>query len=49
MMLELLNGLGPDEKAALAHRPHIEEAVTLVLRGLRRVLDRGDSDAQGVR
>lgn len=44
----LRNGLAPDENAALARTPHIEEAVTLVSRGLRRVLDRGDTDAQGV-
>ena len=44
----LRNGLSPDENAALARTPHIEEAVTLVLRGLRRVLGRGDNDAQGV-
>lgn len=44
----LCNGLSQDENAVLARTPHIEEAVTLVLRGLRRVLDRGDNDAQGV-
>ena len=44
----LRNGLSPDENADLARTPHIEEAVTLVLRGLRRVLDGGDTDAQGV-
>lgn len=35
------NGLSRDENAVLARTPHIEEAITLVLRGLRRVLDRG--------
>ena len=44
----LCNGLSLDENAVLARTPHIEEAVTLVSRGLRRVLDRGDNDAQGV-
>ena len=44
----LRNGLSLDENADLARTPHSEEAVTLVLRGLRRVLDRGDIDAQGV-
>lgn len=45
---DLHNGLSPEENAGLARTPHIEEAVTLVSRGLRRVLDRGDTDAQGV-
>ena len=44
----LCNGLSLDENADLARTPHIEEAVTLVLRGLRRVLGQGDADAQGV-
>ena len=44
----LCNGLSLDENATLARTPHIEEAVTLVLRGLRRILGPGDADAQGV-
>jgi hypothetical protein len=33
----LRNGLGTAENARLAETPHIDEAMTLVLRGLRRV------------
>lgn len=49
---DLHNGLSRDENAILARTPHIEEAVTLVSRGLRRVLGNGehdrDHDAQGI-
>ena len=45
---DLRNGLSRDENAVLARTPHIQEAVALVSRGLRRVLDDGDEDAQGV-
>ena len=44
----LCNGLSLDENANLARTPHIDEAVTLVLRGLRRVLGTVYADAQGV-
>ena len=49
---DLRNGLSRDENAVLARTPHIQEAVTLVSRGLRRILGNGnggrDHDAQGV-
>ena len=41
---DLHNGLSRDENAILARTPHIEEAVTLVSRGLRRVLGNGDHE-----
>jgi len=44
----LHNGLSRDENAVLARTPHIHEAVTLVSRGLRRVLGDGERDAQGI-
>ena len=43
----LRNGLSADENGVLARTPHIEEAVALVLRGLRR-LAKGGANAQGV-
>ena len=43
---DLHNGPSRDENAILARTPHIEEAVTLVSRGLRRVLDNGDHCAR---
>ena len=45
---DLRNGLSQQENVVLARTPHIQEAVTLVSRGLRRVLDNGDGDAQSV-
>lgn len=45
---ELRNGLSPEENVVLARTPHIQEAVALVLRGLRRILSWRDSDAQGI-
>ncbi len=36
---DLHNGLSRDENVILARTPHIQEAATLVLRGLRQVLD----------
>jgi len=45
---DLHNGLSRDENAILARTPHIHEAVTLVSRGLRRVLGDGERDAQGI-
>ncbi len=44
----LNNGLTEDENRVLARTPHIQEAVGLISRGLRRVLANGDCDAQGV-
>jgi len=43
----LHNGLSLDENTTLT--PHIEEAIALMLRGLRRILNRSEADAQGVR
>ncbi|MDF3883637.1 hypothetical protein [Cupriavidus basilensis] len=34
---DLNNGLTPEENAALARTPHVDQAVTLILRGLMRV------------
>ena len=45
---ELRNGLSREENVVLARTPHIQEAVTLVSRGLRRVFSRRDGDAQGI-
>lgn len=42
------NGLSREENVVLARTPHIHEAVILVSRGLRRVLSRRDTDAQGI-
>ena len=35
---DLNNGLTPEENAVLGHTPHIDQAVTLILRGLRKRL-----------
>ncbi len=45
---DLRNGLSRDENAILARTPHIQEAVALVLQGLRQVLGNGDRNAQSV-
>ena len=49
---DLHNGLSHEENAILARTPHIQEATTLISRGLRRVLGNGISDgnhdAQGI-
>ena len=39
---DLHNGLSREENTILAGTPHIQEAVTLVSRGLRRILSNGD-------
>ena len=41
---DLHNGLSREENAVLAGTPHIQEAVTLVSRGLRKVLSNGDDN-----
>ena len=43
---DLRNGLFTEENRALAHTPHTDQAVTLVMRGLHR-LRRGVHDGQG--
>ena len=45
---DLHNGLTREENAILACTPHIREAVTLVSRGLRRILDNREYDAQSI-
>ncbi len=45
---DLCNGLSCEENAILARTPHVQEAATLISRGLRRVLDDRDHDAQSV-
>ena len=45
---DLHNGLSRDENTVLAGTPHIQEAVALVSRGLRRILGDGNGDAQGI-
>ena len=45
---DLHNGLSPDENVQLARTPHIVEAVTLMRRGLKRKLNGGGADAQGI-
>ena len=42
---DLHNGLSWEENVILARTPHIQEAVTLVSRGLRRIFSNGDDDA----
>jgi hypothetical protein len=37
-VIDLNNGLTPDENAVLARTPHVDQAVTLVLRGLLNVV-----------
>ena len=45
---DLRNGLSREENAILGQTPHIQEAITLVSRGLRRILSNGDGDAQSI-
>ena len=45
---DLRNGLSREENVVLARTPHIQEAVALVSRGLRRILRKRDADAQSV-
>ena len=42
---DLHNGLSREENVVLARTPHIQEAVTLVSRGLGKILRNGDDDA----
>ena len=42
---DLHNGLSREENVLLARTPHIQEAVTLVSRGLRKVINNGDDNA----
>lgn len=42
---DLHNGLSREENVLLARTPHIQEAVTLVSRGLRKVMNNGDDNA----
>ena len=45
---DLRNGLSEEENAVLARTPHIDQAVTLVSRGLRRILNEtADAGANG--
>ena len=44
----LRNGLSREENIVLARTPHIQEAVTLVSRGLRRILGDGAADARSL-
>ena len=46
---DLHNGLSRDENTVLACTPHIQEAVALVSRGLRRILGDRIGDSQGIR
>ena len=45
---DLRNGLSREENVVLARTPHIQEAMTLVSRGLRRILRKRDADAQSI-
>lgn len=45
---DLRNGLSREENIVLARTPHIQEAMTLISRGLRRILRKKDVDAQSV-
>ena len=45
---DLHNGLSREENTVLARTPHIQEAVALVSRGLRRILSGTDDDAQSI-
>lgn len=45
---DMNNGLTSEESSILALTSHIQVAVTLVLRGLRRISESGEQDAQGV-
>lgn len=40
-VIDLNNGLTPDENAILARTPHVDQAVTLILRGLLNVVSTG--------
>ena len=44
----LRNGLSREENVVLARTPHIQEAATLVSRGLRRILGDGAADARSL-
>ena len=45
---DLDNGLSREGNVVLARTPHIQEAVTLVSRGLRRAFSKRDDDAQSI-
>ncbi len=45
---DLRNGLSREENVVLARTPHIQEALALVSRGLRRAVGKGDGGAQGI-
>ena len=45
---DLHNGLSREENVVLARTPHIQEAVALVSRGLRKILGEGADNAQGI-
>ena len=45
---DLHNGLSREENSRLAQTPHIQEMVTLVSHGLRKINNKGDGNAQGV-
>ena len=45
---DLRNGLSPEENVVLARTPHIQEAVALVDRGLRRICGGQDAEAQSI-
>ena len=45
---DLRNGLSREENVVVARTPHIQEAVTLVSRGLRRILGDGAAEAQSL-
>ena len=45
---DLHNGLSREENIVLARTPHIQEAVTLVSRGLREIFSNRHGDAQSI-
>ena len=45
---DLRNGLSREENVVLARTPHIQQALTLVSCGLRKILSSGDGNAQGI-
>ena len=45
---DLRNGLSREENVVLARTPHIQEAMILMSRGLRRILRKSDVDAQSI-
>ena len=45
---DLNNGLSREENAVLVRTPHIQEAVILMSRGLRRILSDREADAQSI-